>query len=116
MFLQGQISLPLLIYNVYMVKSVSLYRFTICSVRGEISLPLLIYNVFTGEISLPLSFYNIFTGSNQPLFIDLQYFYRVKSVSLYQFKIFLQGQKRLHLFDLQGFYSRLQATFLFFQI
>ena len=35
---------------------------------------------------------NVITGSNRSLFLDLQVFYRVKSVSLFRFTRFLQGQ------------------------
>ena len=45
---------------------------------------------------------------------QLQCFYRVKSVSLYWFTIFLQGQIGIHLFDLQGFYRVKPVSFLLF--
>ena len=45
---------------------------------------------------------------------QLQCFYRVKSVSLYWFTIFLQGQIGIHLFDLQGFYRVKPVSFVLF--
>ena len=104
MFLQGQISLPLLIYNVftwtnqspfidlqyfYRVKSVS-----ISSIYKDRVKPvsfLLLTRFLQGQNSLPLSVYKNFTGSNQSPFFDLQCFYRVKSVSLFRFPRFLPG-------------------------
>ena len=52
--------------------------------------------------------------SVQSPFIDLQYLYLVKSVSLYRFTIFLQGQIGIHLFDLQGFYRVKPVSFVLF--
>ena len=45
---------------------------------------------------------------------QLQCFYRVKSVSLYWFTIFLQGQIGIHLFDLQRFYRVKPVSCLLF--
>ena len=45
---------------------------------------------------------------------QLQCFYRVKSVSLYWFTIFLQNQIGIPLFDLQGFYRVKPVSFLLF--
>ena len=45
---------------------------------------------------------------------QLQCFYRIKSVSLYWFTIFLQGLIGIHLFDLQGFYRAKPVSFLLF--
>ena len=56
----------------------------------------------------------MFTGSNQSPFIDLQFLYLDKSVSLYRFTIFLQGQIGIPLFDLQGFYRVKPVSFLLF--
>ena len=57
-----------------------------------------------GQISLPLLIYNVFTWTNQSPFIDLKYFYRVKSVSLSSsYKVF-RGSNQFHFFFLQGFY------------
>ena len=92
MLLQGQISLPFLIYNIftgsnqspfidlqyfYRVKSASLYRFTM---------------FLQGQISLPLSIYNIFTGSNHSSFFDLRYFYGANRSPSFRLTRFLQGQ------------------------
>ena len=70
----------------YRVKSVSLFRFTM---------------LFQGQMSLPFSIYKAITESNWSLFFDLhgyqspffdfQCFYRVKSVSLCRFSVFLHN-------------------------
>ena len=106
MFLQGQISLPLLIYNV----------FTWTNQSPFIDLQYF-YRVKSVSIS---SIYKVFTGSNQFPFFFLQGFYRVKTVSLYRFTRILQVQtslpfliynvftgliQSLFFFDLQGFYG-----------
>ena len=57
-----------------------------------------------GQISLPLLIYNVFTGSNQSPSIDLQYFYRVKSVSISSIYKVFTGSNQFPLFFLQGFY------------
>ena len=57
-----------------------------------------------GQISLPLLIYNVFTWTNQSPFIDLQYFYRVKSVSLSSIYKVFRGSNQFHFFFLQGFY------------
>ena len=117
-FLQGQIGLSFSIYNVitgsnrslfldlqvfYRVKSVSLFRFT-RFLQGQISLPFSIYSVITWSNHSPFLIYKVFTGSNRSLFLDLHGFYRVKSVSLFRFSVFLQCEMIPSLFDLQGLY------------
>ena len=77
--------------GLYRVKSVSLFRFT-RFLQGQISLPFSIYSVITWSNRSPFLIYKVFTGSNRSLFSDLQGFYRVKSVSLFRFTRFLQGQ------------------------
>ena len=64
--------------------------------------------------SVSFSFQLVFTGSNQSPFIDLQCLCLDKSVSLYRFTIFLQGQIGIPLFDLQGFYRVKPVSFLLF--
>ena len=98
--------------------------------QGQISLPLLINNIFTGSNRYPpcknllnrrdqtsflSSFCKVFTGSKQSPFIDIQEFYRFKPVSLFWFTMFLQGQISLFFFDLQGFYGSNQSPFFDFQ-
>ena len=121
MLLQGQISLPFSIYIqcYYGVKPVSLFRFTFSVITGSNQSPFFhlqcYYRVksvslfrFKGQISLPFSIYNVITGSNQSPFFDLQCYYRlkknqspffdlqcyyrVKSVTLFRFTRFLQGE------------------------
>ena len=59
----------------------------------SVSLPFFQIRMFLdNQISLPLLIYNTFTGSNQSPFIDLQYFYGVKSVSPFRITMFSQGQ------------------------
>ena len=115
---QGQISLPFSIYNVitgsnqsplfdlqcyYRVKSVSPFRFTVL-LQGQIGLSFRFTRFLQGQIGLPFSIYNVITGSNWSLFFDLQGFYRVNSVSLFRFSVFLQCEMIPSLFDLQGFH------------
>ena len=71
-----------------------LFRFTIRFLQGQIGLPFSIYNVklLQGQMSLPFLIYKVITGSNWSLFFDLHGFYRVKSVSLFRFSVFLQGE------------------------
>ena len=57
-----------------------------------------------GQVSLPLLIYNIFTWSNQSPFIDLQYFYRVKSVSISSIYEVFTGSNQFPFFFLQGFH------------
>ena len=57
-----------------------------------------------GQISLPLLIYNVFTWTNQSPFIDLRYFYRVKSVSLSSIYKVFRGSNQFHFFFLPGFY------------
>ena len=97
-------------------KSRPHFRFT-KFLQGQISIPLSIYKVLTGSNYDPFLIYNVFTASNQLPFFDLQGSYRVKSVSLFRFTRFLQGQISLPFqickafagsnqspfFDLQGF-------------
>ena len=44
-----------------------------------------------GQIGLPFSIYNVISGSNESPFFDFQCFYRVKSVSLCRFSVFLHN-------------------------
>ena len=68
----------------YRVKSVSLFRFTMLF-HGQMSLPFLIYKAIT-ESNWSL-FFDLH-GYQSPFF-DFQCFYRVKSVSLFRFSVFL---------------------------
>ena len=68
----------------YRVKSVSLFRFTMLF-QGQMSLPFLIYKAIT-EWNWSL-FFDVH-GYQSPFF-DFQCFYRVKSVSLFRFSVFL---------------------------
>ena len=117
-FLQGQISLPFSICIVftgsnqspflnlqefYRIKSLSLLRFTML-LHGQIGLSFRFTRLLQGQIGLSFSLYKVFTGSNQSPFFDLQCFYRVKSVSLFRFSVFLQCEMIPSLFDVQGFY------------
>ena len=45
-----------------------------------------------GQISRPFSIFIVITGSNKSPFLDLQCYYRVKSVSLFRFTMLLRGQ------------------------
>ena len=79
-----------------------------------------------GQISLPFSIDIVITGSNRSPFFDLQWYYRVKSVSLFRFTRFLQGlislpfslynvitgSNRSPFFDLQCYY-RVKPVSLF---
>ena len=56
------------------------------------------------QISLPLLIYKICTWSNQSPFIDLQYLYRVKSVSISSIYKVFTGSNQFPFFFLQGFY------------
>ena len=101
MFLQGQISLPLLIYNIFTRSNrYPSLRFT---------------RFLQSQTSFLSSFCKVFTGSKQSPFIDLQEFYRFKPVSLFWFTMFLQGQISLFFFHLQGFYGSNQSPFFDFQ-
>ena len=64
------------------------------------------------QISLPLLIYNTLTGSNQSPFIDLQYFYGVKSVSPFRITTFLQGQISLPLLIYNVFTESNQSPFI----
>ena len=76
MFLQGQISLPLLIYNIFTRSNrYPSLRFT---------------RFLQSQTSFLSSFCKVFTGSKQSPFIDLQEFYRFKPVSLFWFTMFLR--------------------------
>ena len=124
----------------YTDQSVSLFS-SYNGLKDQISLPLLIYDVFTGSnqslfkdlhyfygvklVSL-FSIYMVFTGSNQFPFFFLQGLYRVKSVSAFRFTRILQvqislpflvynvftGSKQSLFFDSQGFY-RFKSIALF---
>ena len=87
----------------YTVKSVSLFRFTML-LQGQFGLSFRFTRFLQGQIGLPFSIYNVITGSNWSLFFDLQGFYRVNSVSLFRFSVFLQCEMIPSLFDLQGFH------------
>ena len=70
----------------YRVKSVSLFRFTMLF-QGQMSLPFLIYKAIT-ESNWSL-FFDLH-GYQSPFF-DFQCFYRLKSVSLFRFSVFLHN-------------------------
>ena len=95
MFLQGQISLPLSIYNIFTGSNQSPFIDLKCFYRVKSISLFSIYKVFTGSDQFLSSFYDVFTGSKQSPCIDLLEFYRFKSVSLFLFTIFLQGQMSL---------------------
>ena len=79
----------------------------------SVSLPFSRIRMFlNNQISLPLLIYNTFTGSNQSPFIDLQYFYGVKSVSPFRITTFLQGQISLPLLIYNVFTESSQSPFI----
>ena len=82
----------------YKVKSVSLFRLT-RFLQGQIRIPFRFAMLLPSKKSLPFSIYNGISGSNSSLsfdlqcfegslFLDLQGFYRAKSVSLSIFSVF----------------------------
>ena len=95
MFLQGQISLPLSIYNIFTGSNQSPFIDLKCFYRVKSISLFSIYKVFTGSNQFLSSFCDVFTGSKQSPCIDLLEFYRFKSVSLFLFTVFLQGQMSL---------------------
>ena len=57
------------------------------------------------KISLTLTIYNVlFSGANQSPFIDLQYFYMLKSVSLFSIYKVFTGSNQFPFFFLQEYY------------
>ena len=90
----------------YRVKSGPLFRFT-GFLQSQVRPPFSIYRVFHSQVRPPFSIYRVFTESSQAPFYDLQGFYRVKFVLLFQFTGVLQQTVSWSFWEFQVFFYML---------